>query len=137
MKLMNIPFKPDGYNSLSPYLIVNGAQQLVDLLKIIFEGKELRKFMKPDGKIMHAELLIDDSIVMIADGTSEYAVNTSMLHLYVPDVFKTFQLAINNGCTIVEKPVNKEGDPDIRGSFMDFAGNYWAVGTQGKVSEHV
>jgi PhnB protein len=127
---MNKTFKPGGYNSLSPYLIINGAQKLVDLLKTIFEAKELRRFMNSDGTIMHIELQIDDSVIMLADSSSDYPPNTTMLHVYVPDVFKTFQLAIDNGCTIIEKPVNKEGDPDTRGSFTDFAGNYWAVGTQ-------
>jgi PhnB protein len=45
-------------------------------------------------------------------------------------VFKTFDLAIQNGCEIIEEPINKEGDPDMRGSFYDCAGNYWSVSTQ-------
>jgi len=53
-----------------------------------------------------------------------------MLHIYVPDVLKTFDKAIENGCEMIEKPINKQGDPDTRGSFYDFAGNYWAVSTQ-------
>jgi PhnB protein len=48
----------------------------------------------------------------------------------VPDVFKTFDIAIENGCEIIEKPINKKDDPDTRGAFFDFAGNYWAVRTQ-------
>ncbi|MGB3343228.1 MAG: VOC family protein [Aequorivita sp.] len=123
-------FKPKNYNSLSPYLIVDDAQKLVDLLKTIFGAKELRRFNHENGTIAHIELKLDDSIVMISNSTDNYPANTTMLHIYVPDVFKTFDLAIKNGCELIENPVNKAGDPDTRGSFYDFAGNYWAVSTQ-------
>lgn len=52
------------------------------------------------------------------------------MHIYVPDVDKTFAKAVEYGCDMVEKTNEKEGDPDRRGSFRDFAGNSWAVGTQ-------
>ena len=60
------PYKPEDYNSLSPYLIVEDAHKLVDLLKTIFSATELRKFDREDGKIAHVELKLDDSIVMIS-----------------------------------------------------------------------
>ncbi|WP_200864728.1 VOC family protein [Arcticibacter svalbardensis] len=123
-------YKPEQYNSLSPYLIVDDAQKLVDLLKIVFDAKELRRFDHENGNIAHIELRLDDSILMISNSTDIYPANTTMLHIYVPDVFKTFDLAIKNGCEIIERPLNKEGDPDTRGSFYDFAGDYWAVSTQ-------
>ena len=123
-------FKPKDYNSLSPYLIVDDAEKLVDLLKTIFSAEELRRFNHEDGKIAHLELKIDDSILMLSNSTDSFPANTTILHLYVPDVFKTFQLAVTNGCQVMEQPVNKDGDPDTRGSFLDFAGNYWSVSTQ-------
>ena len=123
-------YKPDHYNSLSPYLIVDNAQKLVDLLAIIFDAKILRRFDHENGKIAHIELQLDDSVVMISDSTENYKANKTMLHVYVSDVFKTFDKAIENGCDIIEKPINKPGDPDTRGSFYDFAGNYWSVSTQ-------
>jgi len=127
---MNIIYKPKDYNSLSPYLIVNGAQKLVDLLKTIFHATELRRFDHDNGSIQHIELKLDDSIIMISDSTDMYPANTTMLHMYVPDVFKTYKLAIDNGCEPIEQPINKQGDPDTRGGFKDFAGNYWAIGQQ-------
>jgi PhnB protein len=127
---MNTDYKPKNYNSLSPYLIVDDAKKLVALLKTIFQATELRRFDHEDGTIAHVELKLDDSILMISNSTSKYPANTTMLHMYVPDVLKTFNLAIKNGCQMIEKPVKKEGDPDIRGSFYDVAGNYWAIGTQ-------
>lgn len=123
-------YKPDKYNSLSPYLIVDNAQKLVDLLTAIFDAKTLRRFDRENGKIAHIELLLDDTVMMISDSTENYGANKAMLHIYVPDVFKTFDKAIELGCIAIEKPTNKPGDPDTRGSFYDFAGNYWAVSTQ-------
>lgn len=123
-------YKPDNYNSLTPYLIVDNAQKLVDLLTVIFDAKTLRRFDHENGKIAHIELRLDDTILMISDSTESYEANKTMLHIYVPDVFLTFDKAIDNGCEIIEKPINKQGDPDTRGAFYDFAGNYWAVSTQ-------
>lgn len=123
-------YKPSNYNSLSPYLMVDNAQKLVDLLTLIFDAKTLRRFDHENGKIAHIELLLDDTVIMLSDSTENYPSNTTMLHIYVPDVFKTFKLALENGCEVIEEPINKEGDPDTRGAFRDFAGNYWAVSTQ-------
>ena len=127
---MNKQYKPEGYNSVSPYMVIGGAQKMIDLLKQIFNGQELRKYNKPDGSIMHAEVRIDDSVIMIGDSTDQYPPNKHLLHVYVPDVMKTFDLAIKEGCDPIEKPVQKEGNPDLRGSFRDFAGNEWALSTQ-------
>ncbi len=123
-------YKPINYNSLSPYLIVDEAEKLVNQLIEIFSGNVLRRFDREDGKIAHLELKIDDSILMISDSVAGYPAQKTMLHLYVTDVYKTFDKAINMGCELIEKPINKAGDADTRGSFYDCAGNYWAVSTQ-------
>ena len=123
-------YKPANYNSLSPYLIADDAQKLVDQLTVIFNAKTLRRFDHKDGSIMHIELQLEDSVIMISNSTKEYAANTTMFHYYVPDIHATYNKAIENGCTEIDKPVNKGDDPDIRGSFYDSAGNYWSVGMQ-------
>ncbi len=123
-------YKPAGYNSLSPYLIVNGAQKMIDLLKQVFGARDLRRYDNPDGTIMHAEVQIDDSVIMIADASEAYPSNKLLLHVYVPDVDAVFKKAIAAGCSPTETPNEREGDPDRRGSFTDFSGNLWAVGTQ-------
>ncbi len=123
-------YKPQNYNSLSPYLIVDDAQALVNQLTTIFNATILRRFDQPNDKIMHIELLIEDSVIMISDSTNDYPAHKTMLHLYVPDVFTTYKLAIANGCIAISEPVNQGGDPDTRGSFYDLAGNHWSVSTQ-------
>lgn len=123
-------YKPENYNSLSPYLIVDEAQKLVDLLKIVFNATTLRRFDHENGTIAHIELQIEDSVLMISNSTENYKAHTSMLHVYVPNTMETYQKAIDQGCKSIEVPIRKDGDPDLRGSFYDFAGNYWAIGTQ-------
>ena len=123
-------FKPSGYNSLSPYLIVDDCRKMIELLKELFSARELRKYEHTDGSIMHIELMIDDSVIMLADSSEEYPANELLLHVYVPDVKKTFEKAITLGCKPIQTPENKDGDPDMRGSFKDFQGNTWAIGTQ-------
>src|SRR6478736_8702736 len=127
---MNIQFEPTGYNSVSPYFIIQGAQKFIDLLKFIFDAKELRRYERPDGTIMHAELQIDDSVIMLGDSSHEFPPISLVMHVYVSNVDETFKRAIDGGCEIVEQPKQREGDPDRRGTFKDFAGNMWSVGTQ-------
>lgn len=127
---MNKSFKPSGYNSASPYFVINGAQRLIDLLKRIFEVTELRRFDNPDGTVMHAELKIDDSVIMLADANEKYPPVPMVMHVYVPDVDKTFAAAIAAGCEVIENPKQQEGDPDRRATFKDFGNNMWSVGTQ-------
>ncbi len=127
---MTRPFKPTGYNSASPYFIVNGAQRFIDLLKDIFNATELRRYNMPDGTIMHAEIQIDDSVIMLGDSSEKYPPVPLVMHVYVADADKTFEKAIEAGCEVIEKPKQQGNDPDRRGTFKDFAGNMWSVGTQ-------
>ncbi|OLO26778.1 extradiol dioxygenase [Alkalihalophilus pseudofirmus] len=127
---MDKNFKPSGYNSLSPYFVVNGAQKMVDLLTKLFNGKELRRYDMPDGSITHVEIQIDDSVVMIGDASEQFPPNTHLIHIYVPDVDAVFEKAMTLGCFCMELPNVRKGDPDRRGTFKDFAGNIWSVATQ-------
>ena len=123
-------FKPVNYNSVSPYFIVNGAQKMIDLLVNLFDAQPLRRYDHADGTIMHTELKIDDSIIMLADASEQWPAVTVLMHVYVPDVQKVYQKALTLGCEAVQPPRQQEGDPDCRGSFKDFAGNLWSVSTQ-------
>ncbi|HET9204533.1 MAG TPA: VOC family protein, partial [Acidimicrobiia bacterium] len=59
--------KPQGYNSVSPYLIVDDAAALIDFLVTVFDGEDLRRYPDDSGRLRHAEVRVDDSIVMLAD----------------------------------------------------------------------
>lgn len=123
-------FKPRNYNSVSPYFIINGAQKFIDLITEIFGAKELRRYDMPDGTIMHAEIQIDDSVIMLGDSSDKYPPVQLVMHVYVPNVDEIFNKAVQAGCEIIEEPKESEGDHDRRATFKDFAGNMWSVGTQ-------
>ncbi len=127
---MKKPFKPAGYNSVSPYFIVDDADRFIRLMKQIFDAKMLREYRMQDGSIMHAELQIDDSVIMLGNASEQFPAVPIVIHVYVPDVDATYKKAIDAGCEIVEPPTEKEGDPDRRATFKDFAGNMWSVETQ-------
>lgn len=123
-------FKPTGYNSVSPYFIVKGAQKFIDLMKEIFDAQEIRRYDRPDGTIMHAEIQLDDSIIMLGDSSDAFPPVSMVMHVYVPNVDIIFNNAIKAGCEVIEQPKESAGDPDRRATFKDFAGNMWSVGTQ-------
>ncbi len=125
---MHPSFKPAGYNSVSPYFIVDDARLLIDLLKEIFGAKELRRFDRADGKIMHAEVMLDDSVIMLSDATSTYPAIKAVMHVYSSNVDATIARAKAAGCHIEEPVQQREGDPDRRGTFIDCCGNMWSVG---------
>lgn len=123
-------WKPKSYSSVSPYLVVAGAQKVIDFAKQVFSAKELRRYDNPDGTIMHAEILIDDTVVMIGDAGPQFPAFSSLLHVYVPDVDSVYQRALAAGATGLETPRTREGDPDKRGSVKDPCGNIWSIATQ-------
>lgn len=127
---MESTFKPNGYNSVSPYFVVNGAQKFVDLMKRLFNATELRRYDMPDGTIMHMELQIDDTIIMVGDSSEQFPPTKLLIHVYVSNVDEIFKKAIDLGCLPIEKPKERDGDPDRRGTFQDFSGNIWSVSTQ-------
>lgn len=125
--------KPEGYNSVSPYLVVDRADILLKQLKELFEDKaEIKRvFKKEDGKIFHAEILIDDSIIMMGDSNEKHKLTYSIIHIYVEDSKKIYKKAIELGFKEGEQPIRKENDPDVRGYFYDHSGNIWSVASQG------
>jgi len=126
---MNRDYKPAAYPSVSAYVVANNAQRVIDFLRQTFDAKEVRRFDKPDGSIMHAEVRIDDSVVMIADGGGAFPAVPIGLHVYVPDVDETYQRALTAGGIAVQEPTQKD-DPDRRGGVQDPGGNTWWIATQ-------
>lgn len=119
---------PDGYHSVTPYLIVNGASQLIDFLRQTFGAEEVFRMPGPEGRINHAEVRIGDSMLMLADACEEHPPRQTMLYVYVDDVDATYQRALAAGATSVRKPANQfYGDRSA--GVKDFAGNYWGIAT--------
>ena len=126
---MNKNYKPGDSSSVSPYLIVEGANKTIEFLKEVFGAVEVRRFPDAEGKLRHAEVRIGDSVVMLADGTSGWPPIQAHVHIYVPDVDTTYRRALNAGAVSVQKPVKKE-DEDKRGGVKDAGGTTWWIATK-------
>ena len=125
---MRSKFKPDGYTSVAPYLVVDGADGTIDFLVRALGAREIRRFPNASGGIMHAEVRIDDTVVMLADAPAGSQPIPSYVHVYVPDVDATYRLALQAGATSVQEPVKKQ-DPDKRGAVKDAGGTTWWIST--------
>lgn len=127
---MDQSYKPQGYSSVSAYIVAEGAQRVIDFLSESFDAVPTRRYDLPDGSIMHAEVKIDDTVVMIADGGGEHPAFPVWLHIYVPDVDASYRRALAAGGRPVEEPRQRKGDPDRRAGVKDPAGNTWWIATQ-------
>ncbi len=126
---MTSPYKPENYTSVSPYLVVNGARATIDFLKRVFDADELRTFPSDEGGLMHAEVRIDDTVVMLADSAEGWPSTPAFVHVYVPDVEAAYQRALEAGAESVQAPTKKE-DEDKRGGIKDAGGTTWWIATK-------
>lgn len=122
-------YKPSGYPSVAPYLIVDGAAATIDFLIGALDAVSIRQFAAPDGRIMHAEVRIDDTVVMVADSAPGWPAMAAHVHVYVKDVDTTYRRALAAGATSVQEPVKKE-DEDKRGGVRDSGGTTWWIATR-------
>ena len=122
--------KPENYNSVSPYLIVSDAGGTIAFLTRVFGAIELRKFANEAGKLLHAEVRIDDTVIMLADpAPPDWPAIPSFVHVYVRDVDATYRKALEAGATSVQEPVKKQ-DEDRRGGVRDAGGTTWWIATR-------
>ena len=127
---MKSHYKPANYSTVSPYLIVNGADATIDFLKLVFGAIELRRFPDESGKLMHAEVRIDDTVIMLADpAPPDWPPISSYVHIYVQDVDATYRKAMGAGAVSVQEPVKKQ-DEDKRGGVKDAGGTTWWIATK-------
>lgn len=126
---MTIPFKPHGSSDVSPYLIVDGANETINFLVRVFGAVELRRFSGAAGKLLHAEVQIGDTVFMIADSGDGWPHIPANVHIYVPDVDAVYLLALEAGALSVQEPVKKE-DEDKLGGVKDSGGTTWWIATK-------
>jgi len=118
---------PDGYHSVTPYLIVNGASALIDFARQAFGAEELFRMPQPDGTIGHAEMRIGDSVVMLADASPENPPRPANLLLYVDDCDASYRKALAAGGSPEREPADQfYGD---RTAGVDACGILWWLHT--------
>jgi PhnB protein len=127
---------PEGYHTVTPYLIVKDAARAIDFYKKALGAKELMRFPGPDGKVMHAEIKIGDSPIMLGDeapergfrGPEALGGSPVGICLYVEEVDKRFSQAIAAGATAL-MPVQDQFYGDRSGTLKDPFGHTWTIAT--------
>lgn len=119
---------PDGYHTVTPYLVVEGAAKLLDFLERAFGGKVTERVDRPDGTVGHAEVRLGDSMLMLAEASAQWKAMPALIYLYVPDTDTTYQRALQAGATSVMAPANQFYG-DRNGGVKDPFGNMWWIGT--------
>ena len=127
---MAVNYKPDGYRDITPYLVVDGADRLIDFITKAFGAKERMRMPGPGGKIGHAEVEIGDSLIMLGDSaTVDFnRKTTTMIHLYVKDADAAFKSAVAAGGK-VDQELETKFYGDRAGSVTDEWGNIWWLST--------
>ncbi|MEP5728743.1 MAG: VOC family protein [Sulfitobacter sp.] len=117
-------YKPEGYTSVAPYLLVQDAQRTMRFLENAFSAERLRVIARKDGQgIMHCETQIDDTVIMMGEVSEG---SPSHVHIYVADPDICFEKALCAGATVVQ-PLLDTGDGDLRGGVKDPDGTIWWI----------
>ena len=127
---------PEGYRSVTPYLVFEDASEAIEFYKTAFGAKERMRMQAPDGKIGHAEIEIGDSIVMLSDAfpqsttrpPNELGGTSAGVFLYVEDVDAVVKQAAGAGATITQEVADQFWG-DRFGSVKDPFGHSWSIAT--------
>jgi PhnB protein len=123
-----VEFKPKEYHTVTPYLMVDGAAQLIEFMVDVIGGTELMRLPAPEGRVGHAEVRVGDSIVMVADAATPGDVMPTMLHLYVEDADSLYARAVTRGAASLQEP-KTEFYGDRMAGVKDAFGNKWYFAT--------
>jgi PhnB protein len=119
---------PEGSRTLTAYLTVEGASELMEFLTKAFDAKELHRMRRPDGSLWHAEMAIGDSRLMLGDATPQSRPRPGTLHVYVTEVDATYRAAVQAGAKSLREPANQMYGDRMSG-VEDRWGNQWWIAT--------
>ena len=127
---------PDGFHTITPHLTVKNGAQAIEFYKKAFGAEVLRAVKGPDGSLMHADLRIGDSMLMLNDEFPDWKVlgpqslggTAVTVHVYVQDADTAFQRALDAGCT-VKMPLMDQMWGDRYGQVVDPFGHQWSIAT--------
>jgi len=119
---------PEGYHTVTPFVVVKGAARFLDFMAAAFDGQDLGRVVGEDGMIGHAEMRIGDSVVMAFDAKPDWPHTPAFLRLYVPDCDATFRQAVAAGATAATQPTKMPWG-DLVSRVRDPLGNLWWIMT--------
>lgn len=120
---------PDGYTTVTPWIIGRDTAGLLDFLKRAFDADEIARVVGEDGKIGHAEVRIGDAVVMAFDAAADWPDTPAYLRLYVPDSEETQRKALEAGATEVTRQTELFFGDRV-GRVRDPFGNLWWIQTR-------
>lgn len=123
---MSVKPIPEGYHTVTPYLAVHGAAELIEFLKMVFDAHEKERIMRPDGSVGHAEVIIGDSVIMLGEPKGACGPMPGALYLYVDDVDAVHKRALEAGATSTMAPADQFWG-DRLGAVRDRFGNDWQL----------
>lgn len=121
-------YKPEGYQDVIPYLIQPNINGLVKFMKKALDAEELSLMEDEEGNVVHGEMRVGDTVIMMGQSSEQFPQMKTMLHIYVKDVDETFKKAIEAGAT-VEREVADQFYGDRSGGVKDKWGNQWWFST--------
>jgi len=116
---------PEGYQTVTPYLILPGAAAFIEFVTKVFNAELIGKHMRDENIIMHAELKIGNSSIMLAEATEQFAAQPSGFFIYVGDADSAYINALNNGAVAVTPVENQSYGRS--GGVKDAFGNTWWI----------
>jgi PhnB protein len=119
---------PDGCNVLTPILVVDNADALIDFLRRVFDAKDFQIARRPDGKVWHADLTIGGEHIMVSDSSPQFAAGGSIVNVYLPDVDAAYKRALEAGATSMGAPDNRFYG-DRLAIVKDPSGTVWSMAT--------
>ena len=125
---MTIDPVPQGFHTVTPYLVADDPAALIDFLTRAFDAEEMHRTHRPDGGVMHAQVRIGNSMVMMGGSMPDWPAMPTGLYLYVAEADKTFARAIEAGATSVMPPSDQFWG-DRMGGVKDAWGNFWWIAT--------
>jgi PhnB protein len=134
--MSKVNYIPEGYNTVTPYLVIKGAAKAIDFYKNAFDAKVVVRMDGPNGTVGHAELQIGNSRIMLADENPQMGNRSAesiggspvSLYVYVPDCDKIVDKAVAGGAKVL-KPTADQFYGDRSGFIQDPFGHLWGIAT--------
>ena len=126
---MSISPIPSGYPRVMPYLVVDDPERLLDFSVQAFEAEVIERMEAPDGSVQHAEIRIDDSVVMMGPSRPEFGAMPTMLYVYVENCDEDYARALDAGAESHQEPADMPYG-DRTAAVKGPCGNYWYLATR-------
>jgi PhnB protein len=118
---------PENYQTVMPYLIIEGAQKFIEFTQAVFNAELTENHARSEGVIMHAEIMIGGSTIMFADATEQFAPRPAGMFVYVENADETYKKALVNGAASMMPPADQPYGRSC--GVLDVFGNTWWITT--------